>query len=73
MNEAFTVVPLMFQRSLVCRRSGATSTVGPLPLDTPLGSTGARMLTDLLCGLERSGQRIGLQTIYEAGGAANAT
>lgn len=39
----------------------------------PLGSTGARMLTDLLCELERSGTRLGLQTICEAHGTANTT
>ena len=31
------------------------------------------MLTDLLCELERSGKTLGLQTICEAGGTANAT
>ncbi len=39
----------------------------------PLGSTGARMLTDLLCELERRGARYGLQTICEASGTANTT
>jgi acetyl-CoA acyltransferase len=39
----------------------------------PLGSTGARMLTDLLCELERSGKTLGLQTICEANGTANTT
>lgn len=31
------------------------------------------MLTDLLCELERSGKRFGLQTVCEATGTANAT
>jgi acetyl-CoA acyltransferase len=39
----------------------------------PLGSTGARMLTDLLCELERSGKTLGLQTICEANRTANTT
>ena len=33
----------------------------------------ARMLTDLLCELERRGGRYGLQTICEASGTANTT
>lgn len=39
----------------------------------PLGSTGARMLTDLLHELERSDKAIGLRTICEATGTANTT
>ena len=46
---------------------------GSVAIGHPLGSTGARMLTDLLCELERSGKTLGLQTICEAGGTANAT
>ena len=46
---------------------------GALAIGHPLGSTGARMLTDLLYELERRGGRYGLQTICEASGTANTT
>ena len=46
---------------------------GSIAIGHPLGSTGARMLTDLLCELERRGGRYGLQTICEASGTANTT
>ena len=46
---------------------------GSVAIGHPLGSTGARMLTDLLCELERSGKTLGLQTICEANRTANTT
>ena len=46
---------------------------GSMAIGHPLGSTGARMLTDLLYELERRGGRYGLQTICEASGTANTT
>ena len=46
---------------------------GSVAIGHPLGSTGARMLTDLLYELERRGGRYGLQTICEASGTANTT
>ena len=45
---------------------------GAIALGHPLGASGTRLLTTLLCELERSGGRYGLQTMCEGGGMANA-
>jgi acetyl-CoA C-acetyltransferase len=72
-NEAFAGVPLMFQREFGIPDDKLNVNGGSVAIGHPLGSTGARMLTDLLCELEGTGKRIGLQTICEATGTANAT
>ena len=72
-NEAFAGVPLIFQREFGVPDDKLNVNGGSVALGHPLGSTGARMLTDLLCELERSGKRFGLQTVCEATGTANAT
>lgn len=72
-NEAFAGVPLMFQREFGIDDDKLNVNGGSVALGHPLGSTGARMLTDLLCELERTGGRYGLQTICEAHGTANTT
>jgi acetyl-CoA acetyltransferase family protein len=43
---------------------------GAIALGHPLGCSGARMLTTLICELERCGGRIGLQTMSAGGGMA---
>jgi acetyl-CoA C-acetyltransferase len=72
-NEAFAGVPLMVQREFGIPDDNLNVNGGSVAIGHPLGSTGARMLTDLLCELERTGKRYGLQTICEAGGTANTT
>ncbi|MDT0618625.1 thiolase family protein [Salinisphaera sp. P385] len=72
-NEAFAGVPLMFQREFDIPDDKLNVNGGSVAIGHPLGSTGARMLTDLLCELERSGKKLGLQTICEAHGTANTT
>lgn len=72
-NEAFAGVPLMFQKHFGVPDDKLNVNGGSVAIGHPLGSTGARMLTDLLNELERSGKRLGLQTICEASGTANAT
>ena len=72
-NEAFGGVPLMFQQEFGILDDRLNVNGGSIAIGHPLGSTGARMLTDLLCELERRGGRYGLQTICEASGTANAT
>ncbi|WP_153504364.1 thiolase family protein [Cumulibacter manganitolerans] len=72
-NEAFAGVPLMFQKTFGVPDDKLNVNGGSVAIGHPLGSTGARMLTDLLHELERSGGRYGLQTICEASGTANAT
>lgn len=72
-NEAFAGVPLMFAQEFGVPDDKLNANGGSIAIGHPLGSTGARMLTDLLCELERSGTRLGLQTICEAHGTANTT
>lgn len=72
-NEAFGGVPLMFQQEFGVPDDRLNVNGGSIAIGHPLGSTGARMLTDLLYELERRGGRYGLQTICEASGTANTT
>ena len=72
-NEAFGGVPLMFQQEFGIPDDRLNVNGGSIAIGHPLGSTGARMLTDLLCELERRGGRYALQTICEASGTANTT
>lgn len=72
-NEAFAGVPLMFQQTFDVPDDKLNVNGGSIAIGHPLGSTGARMLTDLLHELERSDKKLGLQTICEASGTANAT
>ncbi|HEX3214387.1 MAG TPA: steroid 3-ketoacyl-CoA thiolase, partial [Actinomycetota bacterium] len=44
-----------------------------IALGHPLGASGARIMTDLVAELERTGGRYGLQVMCEGGGMANAT
>ncbi|GAA4815067.1 thiolase family protein [Tomitella cavernea] len=72
-NEAFAGVPLMFQQQLSIPDEKLNVNGGSVSIGHPLGSTGARMLADLLCELDQGGARLGLQTICEAAGTANTT
>ncbi|UTT51101.1 MULTISPECIES: thiolase family protein [Rhodococcus] len=72
-NEAFAGVPLMFAQEFGVPDDKLNVNGGSVAIGHPLGSTGARMLTDLLCELERSDKSLGLQTICEATGTANTT
>lgn len=72
-NEAFACVPLMFARELGIDTERLNVNGGSIAIGHPLGSTGARMITDLIYELERSGGQYGLLTICEGGGMANAT
>ncbi len=72
-NEAFASVPLAWQREIGGDGARLNPLGGAIALGHPLGASGARLLTTMLGGLERSGGRYGLQTMCEAGGMANAT
>jgi acetyl-CoA acyltransferase len=63
----------MFQREFGVADDKLNVNGGSVAIGHPLGSTGARMLTDLLCELERRDKTLGLQTICEANGTANTT
>jgi acetyl-CoA C-acetyltransferase len=72
-NEAFAPVVLAWQRETGADLSRDNVSGGAIALGHPLGATGARLMTTLLSGLERTGGRLGLQTMCEGGGQANVT
>jgi acetyl-CoA C-acetyltransferase len=72
-NEAFAPVVLAWQRETGWDLAKVNVNGGAISLGHPLGATGARLMTTLLCELERTGGRYGLQTMCEGGGQANVT
>ena len=72
-NEAFASVVLAWQRETGADLAKVNVSGGAIALGHPLGATGARLLTTLLHALERTGGRLGLQTMCEGGGQANVT
>jgi len=72
-NEAFASVVLAWERELHPDMSRVNVNGGAIALGHPLGASGTKLLATLLCELERSGGRWGLQTMCEGGGLANAT
>ena len=72
-NEAFASVVMAWQQELGADPVCTNPTGGAIALGHPLGASGARLMTTMLHGLERTGGRYGLQTMCEGGGMANAT
>jgi acetyl-CoA acyltransferase len=72
-NEAFASAVLAWAEEHRPDMARVNVNGGAIALGHPLGASGTRLLTTLLCELERSGGRYGLQTMCEAGGMANAT
>jgi len=72
-NEAFASVVLAWERETGADLERVNVNGGAIALGHPLGATGARLMTTLLCELERTGGRYGLQTMCEGGGQANVT
>jgi acetyl-CoA C-acetyltransferase len=72
-NEAFASVVLAWQRETGADLARVNVSGGAIALGHPLGATGARLLTTLVYGLERTGGRYGLLTMCEGGGQANVT
>ena len=71
-NEAFASVPLAWQSAFDADPERLNARGGAIALGHPLGASGARLATTMLGALEASGGRLGLQTMCEAGGMANA-
>jgi acetyl-CoA acyltransferase len=71
-NEAFASVPLAWQAAFDADPDRLNPRGGAIALGHPLGASGARLLTTMLGALEATGGRLGLQTMCEAGGMANA-
>jgi acetyl-CoA acyltransferase len=72
-NEAFASVVLAWQRELDADLAKVNVNGGAIALGHPLGASGSKLMATLLCELERTGGRFGLQTMCEGGGLANAT
>jgi acetyl-CoA acyltransferase len=72
-NEAFAPVPLAWQREFGVEDSRLNPRGGAIALGHPLGASGCRLMTTLINELEDRGGGLGLQTMCEAGGMANAT
>jgi acetyl-CoA acyltransferase len=72
-NEAFASVPLAWAADVGADAARLNSWGGAIALGHALGSSGTRLLGTLLARLEHSGGRLGLQTMCEGGGLANAT
>ncbi|GAA4367226.1 thiolase family protein [Agromyces bauzanensis] len=72
-NEAFAPVPLAWLRETGADAAKLNPRGGAIALGHALGSSGTRLLTTLVNQLEATGGRLGLQTMCEGGGMANAT
>jgi len=72
-NEAFAPVVLAWQKETGADLERVNVNGGAIALGHPIGATGTRLMTTLLCELERRGGRYGLQTMCEGGGQANVT
>jgi acetyl-CoA acetyltransferase family protein len=72
-NEAFASVPLAWQAEFGVPEDRLNPRGGAIALGHPLGASGARLMTTMINYLEATGGRLGLQTMCEAGGMANAT
>jgi acetyl-CoA acetyltransferase family protein len=71
-NEAFAPVVLAWVHDTKADLGRLNVNGGGISLGHPLGASGAKLMTTLLCELERAGGRYGLQTMCEGGGMANA-
>jgi acetyl-CoA acetyltransferase len=72
-NEAFASVVLAWEKEHHPDMTRVNVNGGAIALGHPLGCSGTKLLATLLCELERTGGRYGLQTMCEGGGMANAT
>ena len=72
-NEAFASVVLAWFKEIGYPHARTNVNGGAIALGHPLGATGMKLMCTLLCELERTNQRYGLQTMCEGGGVANVT
>jgi acetyl-CoA acyltransferase len=72
-NEAFASVVLAWQKGIQPDPARVNPNGGAIALGHPLGATGAILMTKLLHHLERTGGRLGLQTMCIGHGMATAT
>jgi acetyl-CoA acetyltransferase len=72
-NEAFSSVVLAWSKEHHLDLDRVNVNGGAIALGHPIGASGTKLMATLLCELERSGGRYGLETMCEGGGLANAT
>jgi acetyl-CoA acyltransferase len=72
-NEAFASVVLAWQKETGADMNRVNVNGGAIALGHPLGATGSKLMCTLLCELERTEGRYGMQLMCEGGGLANAT
>lgn len=72
-NEAFASVVLAWQRHYSVDIDRLNIYGGAISLGHPVGASGIRLLANLVRSLENSGGKVGIQTMCESGGMANAT
>jgi acetyl-CoA C-acetyltransferase len=72
-NEAFASVVMAWLKETGYAHEQTNVNGGAIALGHPLGATGTKLMTTLLCELERRQLRYGLQTMCEGGGQANVT
>jgi acetyl-CoA C-acetyltransferase len=72
-NEAFASVVQAWLIETGYPHAKTNVNGGAIALGHPLGATGAKLMTTLLHELERTGGRLGMQTMCEGGGQANVT
>jgi acetyl-CoA acyltransferase len=72
-NEAFAPVPLAWLAETGADPDRLNPRGGAIALGHPLGASGARIMTTLVHHLRANRLRLGLQTMCEGGGMANAT
>lgn len=71
-NEAFSIVPLIFAKAMDVPIERVNVAGGAVALGHPLGASGARIVTTLLYALKQRGIRYGLAAICNGGGGASA-
>ena len=72
-NEAFASVVLAWAQALDADLDRVNVNGGAIALGHPVGASGGRLTANLIGSLEETGGRLGLQTMCESGGMANAT
>lgn len=72
-NEAFASVVLAWAKETGADMDRVNALGGAIALGHPVGASGVRLTANLVRRLEETGGRLGLQTMCESGGLANAT
>ena len=72
-NEAFASVVLAWTKALGADFDRVNVNGGAIAFGHPVGASGGRLTANLIGSLEETGGRLGLQTMCESGGMANAT